>query len=131
MRSSLNRGFIALMSAIIISAVLLIIATSGSLTGFSERSAILNSELKKRSATAADACADQAFLLIANDPAYADSFSLTFNSLDSCEATVVDGMADQKVITVQATSVPAVTNLYIEYDADAFSVTRWEEIPTY
>lgn len=120
-------GFIALMSAIIISAILLIVATTGSLTGFYERSNILDSELKDRSATAADACADQALLFIANDPTYAGLSVLNLNSLDTCRA-LVSG-ATPKSIRIQATSSSAaVTNLLILYDPAAFSVISWQEI---
>jgi len=126
----MRRGFIALMSAIIISAILLIVATTGSLTGFFERSNILDSELKERSAAAADACADQAFLLIANDPTYTGLSLLTLNSLDSCRL-LVSG-SSPKSIRIQATSSnAAVTNLQISYNPSTFSIISWQEIPMF
>ena len=123
-----GKGFIALMSAIIISAVLLMIAVTGSLTGFFERSNILDSELKDRSAAAADACADQAFLLIANDPYYTDTAVFSLNSLDSCRVVVRGSYPN---IRIQATSSTAVTNLQIQYSTTTFSVITWQEIPVF
>lgn len=124
-----TRGFIALMSAIVISAVLLIIAVTGSFTGFFGRGNILDAELKSRSAAVADACAEQAFLLIANDSAYAGLSIITFNSLDSCRVEVSG--ASLKNIRIQATSSRAVTNLDIDYDPDTLTIDSWEEVPVF
>jgi hypothetical protein len=123
------RGFIALMSAVIISAVLLIVATAGSLSGFLERSNILDSELKDRSSAAADACADQAFLQITNNAAYVGQMMFPLNSIDSCRVVVSGG--SPKSIRIQATSSNAVTNLQISYSPTTFAVVSWQEIPVY
>ena len=122
-------GFIALTSAVIIAAVLLIAAVTGGLAGYFGRANILDSELKHRSATAANACADQAFLLIADDPAYTGLSLFTFNSLDSCRVQISG--SSPKSVRVQATSSSAVTNLQISYDPSAYSVVSWQEVATY
>ena len=57
-----NKGFVALMSAIIISVILLLIITNLSLTAFYSRSDVLDSELKDRSSALAEACVDTAIL---------------------------------------------------------------------
>jgi hypothetical protein len=124
-----SRGFIALMSALIISAVLLVTVLTGSLTGFYERANILDAELKDRSSATADACADQALLLIANDTNYVGTSLLRLNSLDSCRA-VVSGTT-LKSIRIQATSSVAVTNLVISYDIGTLSVTSWQELAVF
>lgn len=125
------RGFVALMSAIIISVVLLIVATTGSFTGFLKRGNILDSELKRRSAATADACAEQAFLLIADDPANNPPLTtLIFNSLDSCRLLVTG--ASPKNIRIQATSSRAVTNLDIDYDPAATPpLISWQEVAAF
>jgi hypothetical protein len=123
------RGFIALMSAIIISAILLILVSTGSLTGFYGRMNVLDSELKSRSMTAAEACADHAFLLVMRDSDYTGTEVLKFNSLDSCRI-LVSGTSP-KSIRIQATSTPAVTNLLISYDPASYSVLSWREIPIF
>lgn len=124
-----QRGFIALISAVIISMVLLIVVTVGSFTGFFERANILDAEFKDRSATAADACADQALLFIANDSTYAGLTLLSLNSLDSCRV-LVSGVSP-KSIRIQATSSHAVTNLHINYDPATPAVVSWQEIPVF
>lgn len=119
------------MSAIIISALLLIVATAGSFTGFYERSNILDAELKDRSNATADACADQAFLLVANNPAYTGTILLTLNSLDSCRATV-SGTAPAKSVRIQATSSnAAVTNLQITYNPATYTASIWQEVAVF
>lgn len=130
MTHSTTSGFIALMSAILISAVLLLVVTTGSLTGFYQRFNILDTEFKGRSAAAADACADQAFLLVANNPAYVGLTLLDINALDSCRALVGDDSPD-KSIRIQATSSSAVTNLQIIYNPNTLSVVSWQEIPVF
>ncbi len=117
------------MSAVIISAVLLLVVIGGSLTGFFARSNILDGELKVRSAAAADACADQALLTLANDPGYTGTLILALNALDSCRVSVTG--SGVKSIKVQATSSKAVTNLQISYNAGTFAVVSWQEVPTY
>ena len=66
-----NTGFIALISAVVISVILLLIATNLSLTSYYGRSSILDSELKKRSSALAEACADTAILKLINSKDYA------------------------------------------------------------
>lgn len=123
------------MSAIIISAVLLMIALTGSFDGFMARSNVLDSELKDRSSAAADACADHAMLLIANDSTYtstrANPVILSTNNLDSCRVYVLD-TGGTKTIFVQATSSKAaVTNLLIGYNQTTAQVTSWQETPMF
>lgn len=123
-----SSGFIALMSAIIISFVLLTVATTAGLTGYFERTNILDSELKDRSVSAADACADQAFLILANDPSYTGLSVLTLNALDACRVQIGGGAPN---IKIQATSSKAVTNLYINYNTSTHAVAKWQEVPTF
>lgn len=70
MNISPQRGFIALTSAIIISAVLLLLVISGSLTGMYARYDMLDSELKQASAALADSCVEIVRLRIAADARY-------------------------------------------------------------
>jgi len=129
-RKRQNRGFVALISAIIISAVLLIVAVSNGLVSFYSRFNMLDSELKERSNAAADACADTAIAQLAQaiDPS---GMTRTLNSIDQCRIGIVSGTT-QKMFKVQATSSDrAVTDLQIIVDANDFSVVSWQEIPNF
>ena len=123
-------GFIALMSAVIISAVLLQVAVTASLGSFLYRENALDTELKARSSAAAHACVARAFLLIANDPAYSGLTLVSLNSIDICRFEV-KGIYP-KSIRVQATSSSAaVTNLQINYIATSSKILNWHEVAVY
>ena len=115
------------MSAVIISAVLLCVAITGSLTGFFERSNTLNAELKTRSSAAANACVDMAKLQIANNDAYVGTSMYSLNRLDSCRVEV-SGLSP-KILRIQATSSETVTNLLVSYSTTTASVISWVETP--
>ncbi len=120
------RGFIALISVIIISAVLLLVMTTSSFTGFYARFNMLDTELKARSSSAADACAGTQLLKAAQNNFTPTTFAL--NAIDVCQAVLLAG----NTIKVQATSSnSAVTNLLITYNSTDFSITSWQEISTF
>lgn len=123
-----HRGFIALMSAVIISAVLLLVVISVGLTGFFSRSNVLDSELKSRSRAVAEACLEQALLLITNDPDSTHSEYQRFNDLDTCDL-VATGPSYAKTILIQGSSTKAVTNLSATYDADNKVLSQLRENP--
>lgn len=68
-----NNGFIALISVVIISFVLLSVATTLTFTGFFTRFDILDSEFKKISENIADGCIESARLVLVQNPDIADS----------------------------------------------------------
>lgn len=126
------RGFIALMTAIIISVVLLTIVTTSSFTGFYGRFNVLDAELKSRSAAAADACADMALLKLAQNIEPSGVLSPALNALDECRVSAVTVSGAEKRFVVQATSSQsAVTNLSIRVDTTDFSILEWQEIAVY
>ncbi|MBI3631232.1 MAG: hypothetical protein HY221_02745 [Candidatus Sungbacteria bacterium] len=126
-----DRGFVALISAIIISAVLLLVIAASGLIAFYSRFNILDFELKERSNAAADACVDEALLQIAQDPSYIGGTSISLSPLDKCWIGTVTG-SGQETFKVQATSSDtAVTNLQVTFDTSNFSVVSWQEIPTF
>ena len=63
-------GFVALITAIILSFILIIVTTTLNQTSFFTRSILLDSEYKERGAALAEACVDVARLKLANDPLY-------------------------------------------------------------
>ena len=124
------KGFIALMSAIIISAILLLVVVSSSFTGFYGRLNILDSELKERSLASAEACVDEAILNLANDPNYVGNATFRLNSIDKCYLGTIPAF-NPKTFRVQATSSGAVSNLQITIDASTLTVSSWQEIPNF
>lgn len=134
MTPSRHQGFVALISAIIISAVLLLIAAVLSFSGFYGRYNILDSDLKERSLSIAEACADTAYLQIVSDP---NNAAGVFNA-----TTTVGG--DYCYISARDTSVVGkvtyktrsyykdfYSNLKVTIATSTFSVVSWEEIATF
>lgn len=124
-----QRGFIALMSAIIISVILLLMAISLSFTGFYSRANILDYELKEISSALAEACADTAILRLANNPNYTGPERVTVSGSDTCDIKTIDPSADPIIINTKAVFNQATTNLRIKINKSDLSVVSWEEIP--
>lgn len=126
-----NRGFIALISAVVISAVLLLIVVSSGLLSINSRSNILDSELKERSDSTADACADEALYQLALDASYPGG-TYSLNSLDKCTVGKITNPAGNTQFEVQATSSNnSVTSLKVVANSGDLSIISWEEIPAY
>lgn len=123
------RGFIALMSAVIISAILLTATVTGSLTGFYTRFNILDSELKKRSSALAEACADVVLYRLLEDPAYAGpSIGYPVGS-DTCNIYVANNPSESlREFRVQGVYQNSYTNLKLSVDVDSISIVSWQEV---
>ena len=124
---SKNSGFIALMSAIIISAILLLMVTSLGLTGFYGRYNILDSELKEYSSALAEACVDTVLLMLANDSGYTGGDTITVSGTDTC---TIDSTSpsDPRVFIVHSNPSNYYTKLRITVNVSTITVTAWEEI---
>jgi len=122
-----NHGFIALISAIIISVVLLLVATNASLTSFYGRSNILDGKLKVKSSALAEACADHAILKLTINPSYNPTNEVVPVESDTCIVQSVTSN-NPKIILIQADYRNSITKLRVKVDPATFSVTSWEEI---
>jgi hypothetical protein len=124
-----EKGFIALISVIIVSAILMLVATTLSLGGFFTRFNVFNSEIKDRSNALAEACVDEAFIQTAKNPSYSGGDTLTFTDGD-CQ---ISTFTPSTVITFKTKGrfQNSHTNFLISYNTASHSVISWEEIPTY
>ncbi|MDP3954244.1 MAG: hypothetical protein Q8Q06_02405 [bacterium] len=123
-----QEGFIALVSAIVISLVLMAIVFSLSFRGFFGRFNLLDSEFKERSIAVAEACGDNALLRLAQDINYAGSESFDIGD-DTCKVLPINNILSPRVIYATANVYSAVTNLKITVDEATLSVSSWQEIP--
>lgn len=124
------RGFIALMSAVIISAILLLVVASGSFSGFNSRFNLFETEMKERSSALADACADQTLLELANDSSYVGNATTTIGS-DACYTGPITTSGGQKSFKTRAYKSNAYTTLEVVVNASSLSVVSWQEVPVY
>jgi len=124
-----NSGFVALISVIIISAILLLIATSLSFSGFYARYNILDSEFKKRSSTIAEACVDVALLKLTTDTSYNPTNTIVAVGGDSCTIQSITTSGTNKTIYTRSSYKNYITNLKVVVNITNFSVVSWEELP--
>jgi hypothetical protein len=124
----MKKGFIALMSSIIISAILILVAASTGLQGFYVRSNVLDAELKEESLSVAEGCSDMAILQLKNDSNY--SGGATF-ALDGCICTLgsISNSGSQKVFEIRVNCQDFNTNLKVTLNSSDMSAVSWEEIP--
>lgn len=91
-RRSTTEGFIALISVVIISFVLLLVATTLGLKGFFSRFNILDSESKTKSAELVNGCIETARLKLANDNSFTTpSDTDIFINTEKCTYRVSSG----------------------------------------
>jgi uncharacterized membrane protein YdfJ with MMPL/SSD domain len=132
MSTTLNysRGFIALISVIIISLVLLIMAVSASTSSFTTRFDILHAEYKERGIALADSCVSQVLLRLAYDPAYPSGYALPETLIigsDTCR--IISGSGN--VFAIQARFQDSYTNIQLTVDPNIPAVTAYQELTTY
>jgi len=118
-------GFIAIISVVIIAALLMAISFTLSSNGFFARANVTDTESKEHSVALAEACVENARIKIAADPAYAGNETLTIGT-DQCTITSVTG-SSPKVIIATATFQSAVTNLQVKIDPVTLQIISWEE----
>ena len=131
-----QRGYIALISAIIISAVLLMIVFTTSFTNFFARFNILDSEYKKISVGLAEACMDTAILELAQDPDWqpaAGGMSVVVEGAKTCKICRVGENGLQRTIYTQAMYQKAYTNLValVSPAGGTITIDSWQEAPDY
>lgn len=129
------KGFIALMSAIIISAVLLLLATGGSLGGFYTRTNSLNLEYKERTYSFAQACVSHTLLALSQNPSYGGGATTTVSGTDVCYtgAVVKSGLAPNDVYTfrTRAYVMNIYSNLEIVAKVQDLSVQSQTEVASF
>jgi hypothetical protein len=129
-RNNTNKGFIALISAVLISAILLIVATTLSLSSFYGRYNIFDSEMKERSFTLAEACADIALVQLAIDSGYSGNATTTIDS-DECHIGPVTASGSERIFKTRAIYSDYHSNLRVTVDSSTLSVIAWEETPNF
>jgi hypothetical protein len=129
-----NGGFIALITAIVISILLISITFTLSFASFFGRFNILSSEFKEKSSGLAEACVDVALLKLANDPSYGPMAGgdIVMIGSDSCKIISVQQgtpVAGQLTIKTQAVFHDSYTNIKVVANSSNLSIVSWEEVP--
>lgn len=129
-----QNGFIALISILIISAVLLATTLGLAQFGIANRFFILNLEQKTESKKLAEACVHIARIQTYNNPLYFRNTPLSVPVADStCTIVLIDpdnNDPNRTLIQTSAQTGEAITNLSVEVDNTDGDFLSWEEIPT-
>ncbi len=120
-------GYIALISSIIISILVLGIALAISSAGYFSRFDILKNEFKERSSALAEACVDTALLKLAQNQSYNGNENIGIGN-DQCSILPIEIASGQKIIKTKASFRNAVTNLKVTVNSANLSVIYWEEL---
>lgn len=123
-----NGGYVALISAIVISVLLITLTATLSFSSFFGRFNVLYSEFKERSVGLAEACADTALLKLAAGEAIATTLVVPLGT-DVCTIFPVTSVAGQTTVKTQAQFQGAWTNLVIVVNNADTSVVSWTEVP--
>lgn len=127
MTNSNQKGFIAITTTMILSVILIVVATSLSFSGFFTRYNILDSELKKVSVALAEGCVDQALLKLATNSTFTFPETVKINE-NSCQIVNVTSGGYPKIITIKADYKHYITNLSVVVGSDTLNITKWEEV---
>jgi hypothetical protein len=129
--ASKNSGFIALISVVIITLILLSTTASLATKGFLDRFNILEGEAKEISAGLASACVESALIKIARDGAdYAGGETLAVSD-KSCEIISTTHSGGDSTIKAQGIYKKATTNYEVIVDTDDQDITSWKEVTTF
>lgn len=129
-------GYIALISVVIISVLLMTVAFTLSFSGFLNRFTILDAEFKEVSNGLAEACVDSAILRLAQDFGYTISPSAGCASgqiisvgSEQCRICSVEVSDAQNIIKTQGIFKDSYTNLIIKVSTSTndIQVQSWEE----
>jgi hypothetical protein len=125
-----ERGYIALISILILSAVLLVTTLSLAQFGIASRYFILDLEYKTVSEKLAEGCVHIARIRAYNDPTYEVNSPTTIAIGDgTCTFESVSPSGDETTIEVSNTSGNAVTNYEVVVDNTNGDFLSWEEKP--
>lgn len=127
MRRSENRGFIALISAIIITTVLITFVISVGVSGFFTRFDILSAEIKEISQSIAEGCAHTAILQISQGSVPGGVVGEI--NIDGNTCLVNAHGAD--FVEVQAVYNDSYTNIRATFNPGDFSITDWQEVASF
>ena len=126
-----EHGFIALISILILSVVMLSTVLSLAQFGIASRYFILDLENKTVSEKLAEACVHVARISVYNDPTYTVT-SVVMLSIESkmCTIVSVERNGDLSTIETRGESGNAITSLLVVVDNTNGDFISWNEIPT-
>ena len=122
-----SSGYIAIVTAIIISVLIVVMAFTISLNSFIGRANILDSNFKEVSRALSEACFEEARLKLAQNSSYSGNEIINIGS-DSCDILSVSSNGSQYVINTQAQYQDSYTDLIFTINSADLSLVSWQEV---
>ncbi len=119
-------GYVAIITAVIVSVILGIIVFTMSLGSFLGRENSLSFHLKEKSRGLAEACVETARLKIVQNPSYAGGENVNVAS-DTCRIFPVLNLSGNSLILAQGVYQNIFTNLEVIIRQDDASILDWQE----
>ncbi len=129
MRIYFQKGYIALVSAIIISLLLMAVAFALSFSSYFSRFNITDSSTKEISLSLAESCVDKALLSLAQNSSYGGNETITVDGTKNCSILPVETNGSQKTVKTSAVFQQATANIKVIVNLPAFTIVSWEETP--
>ena len=126
-----SQGFVALISAIIISAILLLVVTTLSFTGYYGRFNRLLDEFKERGTVLAEACANDALLRLAHERTYSGNATTTVGNGQCYIGRIDTTIPGEMTLHTRAIDHETYTNLKITVRTSDLILLSWEEVPVF
>lgn len=126
----MNQGYIALISILIISSLLAIIASSASLISISESKTGLKESQSWEAFYLATACAEDALMKLKEDINYPGGETLTFES-GTCYIAFVEGTGENnRVVKTSGTVLAQIRKIRIEIEQinPEMAIKSWQEV---
>lgn len=124
----MNKGYIALISILIISAIVVLIATSFSLISISESDLSLTENQSWKSFYLASACAEEALQKIKESASFEGSSNLSFGG-DSCGYQVIKLADENRLILASSTINGMIKKVRITLDKiSPINITSWQQV---
>ncbi len=123
-----QKGYMALTSVIIMFAILVALVLTLSLSGFFNRSNVLDVYSKEKSLALAEGCAEEALLRLADDLNYAGGETIAISEGFNCEIMPVLLFGDYREVRTSAEVGEAITMILVRVDKDDLTLVSWEEL---
>ena len=125
-----EKGFVALLSIIIMSVVLLATTLSLAQFGIASRFFILDLEHKSASEKLAEACVHVARISVYNNPFYeAANINIPINT-ETCTIISIEADGDESIVVARGIHGKSVTNMPVDIDNRNGDFVSWTELAT-
>jgi hypothetical protein len=125
-----QKGFVALITVLILSAVLMVGVVSLAQFGITARYSLLDLENKTKSENLANACVAVARIAVVNDPAFTATNKIVAVGTETCTIESVTSVSGNKRVKVSAIVRGATTNYQVDINISTGAVARFIETAT-